>query len=125
MDWSFLIELCLIPLLAFGVKLLKDFVVAKKEELKAKTDSEVARKYYDMIAETVVDCVDATHQTYVKTLKEENAFTKEKQKEALEKTYQDVLSILNDDAKEYLKEAKGDAETYIKNKIEATIKQSK
>lgn len=129
MDWTTLLEqaleICIIPLLGLLVKFLIDFLTAKKEELKAKTDNEVLKKYLDMLNETVSDCVNATHQTYVEALKKENSFSKENQKEALEKTYNNVLDILGNDAKEYLKESCGDLEVYIKNKIEAKVKETK
>ena len=78
-----------------------------------------------MLNETVADCVNATTQTYVEALKKDGAFTKENQKEALQKTYDEVLNILSDDAKEYLKEACGDLESQIKTKIEAKVKETK
>ena len=129
MDWNMIIEqlitVCIIPLLGILAKFLIDFLTAKKNEIAQKTDSELAKKYLDMLNETVADCVNATTQTYVEALKKEGAFSKENQKEALQKTYDEVLNILSDDAKEYLKEACGDLECQIKTKIEAKIKESK
>ena len=40
-------------------------------------------------------------------------------------TYENILTILSGDAKEYLQEAFGDLEVYIKNKIEAKVKETK
>ena len=129
MDWMTIIqqllEVCIIPLLGLLTKFLIDFLIAKKDEASAKTDSEIAKKYLEMLNETVIECVNATHQTYVEALKKENAFTVENQKQALQMTYENVLAILSDDAKVYLKEACGDLEIYIKNKIEAKVKESK
>ena len=129
MDWNMIIEqlitVCIIPLLGILAKFLIDFLTAKKNEIAQKTDSELAKKYLDMLNETVADCVNATTQTYVEALKKDGAFTKENQKEALQKTYDEVLNILSDDAKEYLKEACGDLESQIKTKIEARVKDSK
>lgn len=129
MDWNMIIEqlvtVCVIPLLGLLAKFLIDFLTAKKNEIAQKTDSELAKKYLDMLNETVADCVNATTQTYVEALKKEGAFSKENQKEALQKTYDEVLNILSDDAKEYLKEACGDLESQIKTKIEAKVKESK
>lgn len=129
MDWNMIIEqlitVCVIPLLGILAKFLIDFLTAKKNEIAQKTDSELAKKYLDMLNETVADCVNATTQTYVEALKKDGAFTKENQKEALQKTYDEVLNILSDDAKEYLKEACGDLESQIKTKIEAKVKETK
>ena len=129
MDWTNIIqqllEICVIPLLGLLVTFLINFLTSKTEEAKAKTDNETKKKYLDMLNETVVDCVKATHQTYVEALKKDNAFSKENQQEALEKTYQNVLTILSDDSKKYLSEACGDLEFYIKNKIEASVQDNK
>ena len=129
MDWMIvaekLIEVCIIPLLGLLTKFLIDFLIAKKEEAKSKMDNEIAKKYLEMLNETVVECVNATHQTYVEALKKDNAFSEVNQKAALQMTYENVLAILSNDAKEYLKEACGDLEIYIKNKIEAKVKESK
>lgn len=129
MDWMTiaeqLINVCIIPLLGMLTKFLIDFLVAKKEEAKTKVKNETLQKYIELLNETVVDCVNATHQTYVAALKKENAFSEANQKEALQMTYENILTILSNDAKEYLQEAFGDLEVYIKNKIEAKVKESK
>jgi hypothetical protein len=129
MDWMTIAEqvinVCIIPLLGMLTKFLIDFLVAKKEEAKTKVKNETLQKYIELLNETVVDCVNATHQTYVEALKKENAFSEANQKEALQMTYENILVILSNDAKEYLQEAFGDLEVYIKNKIEAKVKESK
>lgn len=129
MDWMSLLqqilEVCVVPLLGLLTKFLIDFLVAKKKEISTKTDNELLRKYLEMLNDTVVECVNATHQTYVDALKKENAFTKENQEIALQQTYDNVLAILSADCKEYLKIACGDLEFFIKNKIEAKVKESK
>lgn len=129
MDWMTiaeqLINVCIIPLLGMLTKFLIDFLVAKKEEAKTKVKNETLQKYIELLNETVVDCVNATHQTYVAALKKENAFSEANQKEALQMTYENILAILSNDAKEYLQEGFGDLEIYIKNKIEAKVKESK
>lgn len=129
MDWMAILEQALqvfvIPLLGLLVKFLIDFLVAKKDEALAKTDNEIYKKYLEMLNDTIIECVNATHQTYVEHLKRDNAFSAENQKEALNKTYENVLAILSEDAKDYLKEGCGDLEVLIKNKIEAKVKESK
>lgn len=129
MDWTAiaesLINVCIIPLLGMLTKILIDFLVAKKNEASAKVKNETLQKYNILLNETVIDCVNATHQTYVSALKKENAFSEENQKQALQMTYENILIILSNDAKEYLQEAFGDLEVYIKNKIEARVKESK
>jgi hypothetical protein len=78
-----------------------------------------------MLDATVTDCVTATTQTYVSSLKQENAFTKEAQQEAFNKSYTAIMEVLSEDAKEYLTEAYGDLSTYITNLIEAKVNRAK
>ena len=69
-----IIQVCVIPLLGILTKYLVDFLSAKRNELKAKTENETAKKYIDMIYQTVADWVEATTQTYVDSLKSSGSF---------------------------------------------------
>ena len=72
-----------------------------------------------MLEQTIISCVIATNQTYVEALKKEGKFDAEAQKIAFDKTFSAVITILCDDAYDYLSEAIGDLEEYITNRIEA------
>lgn len=129
MDWLNILqqifELCIIPLLAIITRSLVIYISMKKDELKSKTDSELAKKYLELLNDTIADCVIATNQTYVETLKKGNAFTADAQKAAFEKTYQAVIATLSEEAQKYLPEVVGDLQTYITQKIEASVNQNK
>jgi hypothetical protein len=58
-------------------------------------------------------------------LKKENAFTAEAQKEAFNLTYNAVMAVLTNEAKNYLTELYGDLTAYITAKIEAEVNISK
>jgi hypothetical protein len=118
-------ELCIIPLLAIITRSLIIYISTKKDELKSKTDNELAKKYLDLLNDTIANCVIATNQTYVEALKKGNAFTADAQKAAFEKTYQAVIATLSDEAQKYLPEVVGDLQTYITQKIEASVNQNK
>ena len=120
-----ILETCLIPLLIALSGFLITFLKAKSKELKEKTKNETAKKYIDLVEKTIADCVTATTQTYVETLKKENAFTEEAQREAFVMTYNAILTILGDDCIKYLQEAFKDAEMYITNQIEAQVQLQK
>ena len=111
-------EVCLFPLLGVLTTFLILFINKKSQELKAQTDNELYHKYIDMLEETVVNCVIATNQTYVDSLKKQGKFDLEAQKEAFSRTYNQVMLILADDAKVYLESAVGDLNAYITNMIE-------
>ena len=129
MDWLNILqqifELCIIPLLAIITRSLVIYISTKKDELKNKTNNELAKKYLDLLNDTIANCVIATNQTYVEALKKENAFTADAQKAAFEKTYQAVIATLSEEAQKYLPEVVGDLQTYITQKIEASVNRNK
>lgn len=129
MDFTELIQqiftICVIPLLGILTKFLVDFIKVKSEEILGKVDNDLADKYIKMLTETITDCVIATNQTYVNSLKEQGKFDLEAQKVAFEMTCNSVLAILSDDAKEYLTNIFGDLAVYIKNKIEVSVNENR
>lgn len=120
-----IIQVCVIPLLGILTKFLVDYLSAKRDEINSKTDNEIAQKYTNMIYQTVVDCVIATNQTYVDSLKKSGSFNEAAQKEAFNRTMNAIMTILSDDAKEYITEATGDLNTYLTQLIEAEVNKRK
>ena len=118
-------EVCIIPLLGILTTYLIMFIKKKSKELEDTTDNELYKKYIEMLQDTIVRCVIATNQTYVEALKNKNAFDKEAQAEAFRMTYESVMAILTDDAKEYLSNVIGDLQTYITKLIEAEVNVNK
>lgn len=129
MDWTEILQnlfvVVIIPLLGLVTKYVVQFFAVKNEEIKATTDNEIFKKYFDMLNKTITNCVIATNQTYVDALKDKNAFTVEAQKEALQRTYNAIMAILSEDAKDYLTNTTGDLQSYIMNLIEAQVKENK
>lgn len=120
-----LFELCIFPLLGILTAYVVAFIRSKKEEIKMVSKNEVAKKYADMLSDTITTCVVATNQTYVDSLKSQNAFDGNAQKQALQMTLNAVLTILSDEAKIYLKEFYGDLNQYITQRIEAEVRKTK
>lgn len=129
MNWSELIpnifQVCLIPLLGILTKYLVTFIAMKSKEMQNKTDSEKAQKYMQMATETITTCVIATNQTYVESLKAQGKFDKEAQEIAFNKTLEAILTLLNDEVKDYITEAFGDLNAYLNTQIEATVNGTK
>lgn len=125
MDWLEILyqifEVCLIPLLGLGTAYLIKWLKVKEKEVNDKIDNATAEKYVSMVAQTITDCVIATNQTYVEALKKEGSFDIEAQKIAFQKTYEAVISVLSEDAKEYLAALYGDATVYLTTRIEAEV----
>lgn len=118
-------EVCILPLLALLTTFLIRWLNSKRNEALAKTDNETTQKYINIAADIIENAVIATTETYVKALKAEGKFDKEAQLKALEATKDAVLKTLSDDAKQHLMGSIGDLESYITNKIEAVIKNTK
>ena len=74
-----------------------------------------------MLNSTITDCVIATTQTYVDTLKKQGKFDKEAQEQAFLMTFNAVSGLLTEESKKYLNEAIEDLDLYIKQKIESEV----
>lgn len=124
-DWLDILEkvfeILVFPALSAAALYFITWIKAKKAELQQKTKAEVTRKYLDMLDMTITDCVLATNQTYVDTLKKEGTFDAEAQKKAFQLTYDTVINLLTDEAQKYIGETVNDLGAYVTNKIEAQI----
>ena len=129
MNWTEMIssifQVCLIPLLGILTKYFVAFIAMKSEEMQKKTDNEMAQKYMQMASDTITACVIATNQTYVESLKAQGKFDKEAQEVAFNKTLEAVLTLLNDEVKDYLTTAFGDLNAYLNTQIEAAVNGTK
>lgn len=116
----------LVPLaIILGISALALFLNAKKKEVKAKTDNEVAHKYLDMLEDTIMKSVISTTQTYVDALKGKNAFDADAQKIAFKMSYDAVMATLTEEAKTYLTTIVADLESYITTRIEYNVSVNK
>ena len=120
-----LVEVCLIPLLGILTAYAVKFIKIKGDEIAVKLNNEKANKYITLVSQTITDCVIATNQTYVEALKKDNAFTADAQKAAFQITYDAVMAVLTDDAKDYIVAVYGDLSAYIATKIEAEVNLNK
>ena len=120
-----IMEVVVIPLLGILTAYVVKIVNVKLEEVSANRKNELEKKYIDMLNDTISDCVIATTQTYVESLKKQGSFDAEAQKKAFNQTYGAVMGILSEEAKKYLNEAIGDLNLYITQKIEAEVKINK
>ena len=129
MEWMVILqqvfELCIIPLLGIVTFYIVQFIKTKTEELNANNSNEVLSKYIEMLSNTICECVIATNQTYVDSLKAQGKFDAEAQKKAFEMTYNSVINILTDEAKVYLTSIYGDLTAYITNMSESEVNKNK
>lgn len=129
MEWMIILqqvfEMCIVPLLGIVTCYIVNYIKAKINELNTVNNNEILTKYLNMLSETVCNCVIATNQTYVNSLKGQNAFDAEAQKKAFEMTYDAIIAVLSDDAKTYLTSVYGDLTMYITNLIEAEVNKNR
>lgn len=97
------------------------WVQAKTAEIKINTENDSVDKYLDILERTITSCTLATTQTYVEALKKEGRFTPEAQKAAFASTFDAIMLILTDEAKDALRTVFTDLEGYISNRIEAEV----
>ena len=114
-------EVCIIPLLGVLTTFLVRYINIKMKTLADTTNDEKQKKYIEMLNNTITDCVIATTQTYVDTLKKQGKFDKEAQEQAFLMTFNAVSSLLTEESKKYLNEAIEDLDLYIKQKIESEV----
>ena len=122
---SQIFEVCIIPLMGVLTAFFIKWIGVKTEELKISAKNEITEKYLDMLNNTITDCVIATTQTYVDSLKAQGAFDEDAQKVAFNMTYKSITKLLTEEAIEYLNEAVGDLNLYITQKIEAEVNLNK
>lgn len=129
MDWMLVLEqifkLIVFPVLSIGGVYLTYLITVKINELKQKSKNELVDKYLGLLNDSISNAVLTTTQTYVEALKKEGKFDLEAQKAAFNKTFDAVMTVLTEDAKEALAEAIGDLNVYVTNKIEAEVRMTK
>ena len=114
-------QVCIIPLLGVLTTFIIKWINVKSNQIQKNNDNALANKYIQMLTDTINSCVIATNQTYVESLKKQGKFDAEAQKQAFEQTTQAVLTILSQEAKDYLANIYGDLDKYISEKIEASV----
>jgi hypothetical protein len=129
MEWSTILteifKVCIIPILGVLTAFIVAWIKSKINNVNAKTNNELLKSTLDTVEAIVVNAVIATNQTYVDSLKEQNAFDAEAQKKAFQKTYDVVMASLTEDTKNGLTKLTTDLNLYITEMIEAKTKQLK
>lgn len=91
----------------------------------ARAQSETAKKYLADIGDAITTAVAYTSQTYVDNLKKSEKFTKENQKEALQKAVEKAQELMTAEAAAFIETAYGDLTTYLQARIEAEVRAQK
>ena len=120
-----IVQIVLIPLLTALTGVAVKWINSKANEIKAKTDNVLIQRTIDLLNETIASAVISANQTYVNELKQEDAFSQDKQLKAFEHVYTTVMNSLTIEGKERLEAYIGDIKSYITNKIEEEVAKNK
>lgn len=110
-----------IPLIKYGMDVLKDFVDAKVKSIE---DQEIANILYDAF-NIVSKVVLYVMQTYVDTLKAKGEFDAMAQEEALNMARKRATELINDKAKEVINDRYGDFSKWLDTQIEPLVRDNK
>lgn len=111
----------IIPLLGVLTTYLVVFIRNKTNELKVKVNNEQYDKYIDLATDALIKAVVETNQVYVNSLKKQGEFTLDAQKIAFSQTKQTALNIMDETAKEFLKESISDFDKWVETTIENIV----
>lgn len=114
-----------LTLISIVVTYALKFFNLKSSQIISQCDNQQLANYLSLLTSIINDCVLATKQTYVDSLKDKNAFTADSQREAFNKTYEAVQKLLTDEAKVCLEKYYGDLDLYITERIEAQVQTTK
>lgn len=90
-----------------------------------KIKNEKVKSYLDEIRAASAVAVGAVQQVYVQALKDDDVFTVEKQKEALNKALQIIINSLSTDTMTYIQESNVDVEEFLIPYVESAVYQQK
>lgn len=101
------------------------YISAKVSEINATTKNENAKNILEEAEKAIADAVLYTSQTFVDSLKKENLFDADKQKEALNIALSKALKMMSEKSLEFIKATYGDINEWVIVKIEKYVKKSK
>ena len=122
---TFLLSLVTVLATGIGTCIIK-LLQAKIDQVIAKTEDEKKRAFLQWVEYDVIEkCINTTTQTYVDALKESNGFDKESQKQAMEKTINNITTLLTDANMELLSTYVGDVTTWLTASVENYLQKTK
>lgn len=94
-------------------------------KFKSKIQNEHVSLLIERAGALVCQCVMATNQTYVDSLKKSGSFDADSQKEAFLMTKAAVIRLLDTEAKKAIMDTFGDIETWLTTAIECEVRECK
>lgn len=115
----------LISVIILGASYITNYVNTKTKQMKEKYKNELLNKYIEQFNALVGASVKSVTQTYVDTLKKENAFTAEAQVNALFKAREQVMKLANENMLNAVQAVYSDVNVYLTSQIEKQVYQLK
>lgn len=104
----------LVPLLIWGI-------TEAVKYLKSKSKNEQLNYIVDLAGVIAKDAVYSTNQTYVEKIKKQGNFNKQAHVEAFDLAKKEIIKTLGEGGEILLKQAVGDVNAFLKNKIEKEV----
>ena len=121
-DLLYLVLTAAIPLC---LKFLYSWVTTIVEEKTQNMDNAQLKEYINSAVQAVMKAVMSTYQTYVDSLKKQNLFDTDAQKEAFEMAKNAAMLMITEDVKAAVETVYGDFDAWIDNTIEQLVKANK
>ena len=104
----------IVPLLIWGI-------TEAVKYLKSKSKNEQLNYIVDLAGIITKDAVYSTNQKYVEAIKKQGNFKKQAHNEAFKMAKNEIMKTLGDGGQILLRQAIGDVNTFLKNKIEKEV----
>ena len=101
------------------------FLLVLSNSIRMQTGVQNDANMMQLITSVISQCVVATNQQFVDSLKKAGEFTVEAQNEAFESTKNAVLDLLSPDAIEYIETEYNDVDLFLDKKIEEEVYKNK
>lgn len=104
---------------------LCDLIRTKRNEVKARANSDAAKDLVDDALGAVETAVRVVSQIYVDELKKEDRFSAQNQEDALWQAYDIAVGLMTDEAQNYIGKHYNGMQDWLKAQIEAEVKKQK
>ena len=114
-----------LTLLSMGLLVGLNTLIEYTKEASEGVKNEKAKKAIEKALEVVTLAVNTTNQTFVKSLKDEGAFDKDRAEEAFNATKVEILKMLDEETKEVLEQEFKNTDVFLNSAIESKIWEDK
>jgi ABC-type Na+ efflux pump permease subunit len=116
-----IIAVVVLPLLAWGMASLVNFLKSKASEIENDKIREAVLKAIDIVEQAVLYVM----QTYVDALKRKGEFDIKAQEEAFQKAKEAACILITDEMKKTIEDGYGDFDAWLETRIEQTVRATK